>query len=158
MKQIINYTTDELKKMIACEFKNGVANSKPIVIDGIALHENTQSDVLPGEVFRKGKHRSGIEFEASNFGRVKYNGMLVPQYEEKPCYLALNQKGVKDIYVHQIVADIWLEKESIEDALRRFKRDVSRSGNLQEAKKRQYYLKPSDVRKQKRQEARKKYK
>ena len=45
------------------------------------------------------------------------------------------------------------EKESIEDALRRFKRDVSRSGNLQEAKKRQYYLKPSD-----RQEARKKYK
>ena len=50
------------------------------------------------------------------------------------------------------------EKESIEDALRRFKRDVSRSGNLQEAKKRQYYLKPSDVRKQKRQEARKKYK
>ena len=44
------------------------------------------------------------------------------------------------------------EKESIEDALRRFKRDVSRSGNLQEAKKRQYYLKPSDVRKQKRQE------
>ena len=50
------------------------------------------------------------------------------------------------------------EKESIEDALRRFKRDVSRSGNLQEAKKRQYYLKPSDVRKQKRQEARNKYK
>ena len=45
------------------------------------------------------------------------------------------------------------EKETIEDALRRFKRDVSRSGNLQEAKKRQYYLKPSDVRKQKKQEA-----
>ncbi len=50
------------------------------------------------------------------------------------------------------------DKESIEDVLRRFKRDVSRSGNLQEAKKRQYYLKPSDVRKQKRQEARKKFK
>lgn len=46
--------------------------------------------------------------------------------------------------------------ENIEDTLRRFKREVSRSGNLQEAKKRQYYLKPSDVRKQKRQEARKK--
>ncbi len=50
------------------------------------------------------------------------------------------------------------DNENLEDALRRFKRDVSRSGNLQEAKKRQYYLKPSDVRKQKRQEARKKYK
>lgn len=50
------------------------------------------------------------------------------------------------------------DNESIDDALRRFKRDVSKSGNLQEAKKRQFYLKPSDVRKQKRQEARKKYK
>ena len=50
------------------------------------------------------------------------------------------------------------DKESIDDALRRFKREVSKSGNLQEAKKRQYYLKPSDVRKQERQEARKKYK
>ena len=46
------------------------------------------------------------------------------------------------------------EKESIEDALRRFKRDVSRSGNLQEAKKRQYYLKPSVTRKMKRLAAR----
>ncbi|MFK5884085.1 MAG: 30S ribosomal protein S21 [Candidatus Izemoplasma sp.] len=35
------------------------------------------------------------------------------------------------------------ENESIEDALRRFKRDVSRSGTLQEARKREYYLKPS---------------
>lgn len=44
------------------------------------------------------------------------------------------------------------DKENIEDALRRFKRDVSRAGTLQEVKKRRYYLKPSDVRKQKRQE------
>lgn len=50
------------------------------------------------------------------------------------------------------------EKENIEDTLRRFKRDVARSGNLQEAKNRQYYLKPSDVRKQKKQEARKRFK
>ncbi len=50
------------------------------------------------------------------------------------------------------------DKENIEDTLRRFKRDVARSGNLQEAKNRQYYLKPSDVRKQKQQEARKRFK
>jgi small subunit ribosomal protein S21 len=49
------------------------------------------------------------------------------------------------------------EKESIEDALRRFKRDVSRSGNLQEAKNRQYYAKPSVERKERRLAARKKY-
>ena len=35
------------------------------------------------------------------------------------------------------------ENETIEDALKRFKRDVSRSG------KREHYLKPSDVRKMK---------
>ena len=39
------------------------------------------------------------------------------------------------------------EKESIEDALRRFKRDVSKSGTLQEARRREFYLKPSVERK-----------
>ena len=33
--------------------------------------------------------------------------------------------------------------ETLEDALRRFKRDVSRSGTLAEARKREYYVKPS---------------
>lgn len=35
------------------------------------------------------------------------------------------------------------DNESIEDALKRFKRDVSRSGTLAEARKREYYVKPS---------------
>lgn len=35
------------------------------------------------------------------------------------------------------------DTESIEDALRRFKRDVSRSGTLAEVRKRTYYVKPS---------------
>ncbi|MDD2259689.1 MAG: 30S ribosomal protein S21 [Acholeplasmataceae bacterium] len=46
------------------------------------------------------------------------------------------------------------ESESLEDALRRFKRDVSKSGTLQEARKREYYVKPSVDRKMKRQAAR----
>ena len=41
------------------------------------------------------------------------------------------------------------ENESIEDALRRFKRDVSRAGTLAEARKREYYLKPSVSKKMK---------
>ena len=44
------------------------------------------------------------------------------------------------------------ENESIDDALRRFKRDVSRAGTLQEARKREYYLKPSVSKKMKRKE------
>ena len=39
------------------------------------------------------------------------------------------------------------ENETIEDALRRFKRDVSRSGTLAQARKKEYYQKPSVERK-----------
>ncbi len=39
------------------------------------------------------------------------------------------------------------ENESIEDALRRFKRDVSRSGTLAQARKKEYYVKPSVTKK-----------
>lgn len=39
------------------------------------------------------------------------------------------------------------EKESLEDALRRFKREVTKSGTLAEARKREYYIKPSVNRK-----------
>ena len=47
------------------------------------------------------------------------------------------------------------EKESIEDTLKRFKREVSRSGALAEARKREFYVKPSVTRKQKRLAAKK---
>jgi small subunit ribosomal protein S21 len=41
------------------------------------------------------------------------------------------------------------DNETLEDALKRFKRDVSRSGTLAELRKREHFLKPSDVRKMK---------
>lgn len=45
--------------------------------------------------------------------------------------------------------------ENIEDALRRFKRSVSKSGTLRDARKRERYEKPSVKRKLKSEEARK---
>lgn len=47
------------------------------------------------------------------------------------------------------------DNESIEDALKRFKRDVSRSGTLAEARKREHFLKPSDIKKMKKRAAKK---
>ncbi|MFZ2939681.1 MAG: 30S ribosomal protein S21, partial [Lactobacillus amylovorus] len=47
------------------------------------------------------------------------------------------------------------ENESMDDALRRFKRSVSRSGTLQEYRKREFYEKPSVRRKLKSEAARK---
>ena len=41
------------------------------------------------------------------------------------------------------------ENESLDDALRRFKRQVSRTGTLQEARKREFYVKPGLKRKMK---------
>lgn len=47
------------------------------------------------------------------------------------------------------------KNEPIEDALRRFKRNVSKNGTIQEARKREYYEKPSVRRKKKSEAARK---
>ena len=47
------------------------------------------------------------------------------------------------------------ENESLDDALRRFKRDVSRAGILQECRRREFYLSPSEARKEKARESRK---
>jgi small subunit ribosomal protein S21 len=47
------------------------------------------------------------------------------------------------------------KNESIEEALRRFKRSVSKTGTLSEARKREFYEKPSVKRKKKSEAARK---
>ena len=48
-----------------------------------------------------------------------------------------------------------LKNESLEDALRRFKRAVSKNGTIQEVRKREFYEKPSVRRKKKSEAARK---
>ena len=48
--------------------------------------------------------------------------------------------------------------ETIEDTLRRFKREVARVGTLREARRREHYEKPSDAKKIKRAEAARKRK
>ena len=48
--------------------------------------------------------------------------------------------------------------ESLDDALRRFKRSVSKAGTLQESRKREFYEKPSVKRKKKSEAARKRSK
>jgi len=47
------------------------------------------------------------------------------------------------------------KNESLEDALRRFKRDVSKSGKIRDSRKKEYYEKPSVKRKLKSEAARK---
>lgn len=46
------------------------------------------------------------------------------------------------------------ENESLEDSLKRFKRQVNKAGTLAEARKRKYYVKPGLARKLKEEQAR----
>ncbi len=46
--------------------------------------------------------------------------------------------------------------ESLDSALKRFKKNVSRSGTLAEAKRREYYDKPSEIKKKQKKERNKK--
>lgn len=48
------------------------------------------------------------------------------------------------------------ENETLDEALRRFKRQVNKAGTLAEAKKRRYYVKPGLARKLKQEQARRK--
>ena len=50
------------------------------------------------------------------------------------------------------------KNESLDDALRRFKRSVTKAGTLQEARKREHYEKPSVKRKRNSEAARKRKK
>ncbi len=50
------------------------------------------------------------------------------------------------------------KNESLDDALRRFKRSVAKTGTLQEARKREYYEKPGIKRRKKQETAKKKKK
>lgn len=60
--------------------------------------------------------------------------------------------GGREIHMSKTVVK---KNESLEDALRRFKRTVSKSGTIQEVRKREFYEKPSVKRKKKSEAARK---
>jgi small subunit ribosomal protein S21 len=62
----------------------------------------------------------------------------------------LAQKGGFEVPRVEIKAN-----EALDDALRRFKRQVSRNGTLAEARKREFYVKPGVRRKLKQEAARK---
>ena len=65
----------------------------------------------------------------------------------------LGLKGVKNMS-----KTVVRKNESLDDALRRFKRSVTKAGTLQEARKREHYEKPSVKRKRKSEAARKRKK
>ena len=114
MLQIIDYTIEELKEMITVNRNKGEKSSPLLFFDGKAVHEILTPKALCGEVFRKVKYRydSKIILEASNFGRIKKDGLILPQHEESKTsngYLVVDITSPYPAYVYQIVADAWLD-------------------------------------------------
>ncbi len=68
------------------------------------------------------------------------------------CLQLLLELGGRDFHMSKTVVR---KNESLDDALRRFKRTVSKSGTLQEYRKREFYEKPSVKKKLKSEAARK---
>jgi small subunit ribosomal protein S21 len=68
-------------------------------------------------------------------------------------FVTTNGNGVKSMS-----KTVVRKNESLDDALRRFKRDVLKAGTLQELRKREHYEKPSVKRKKKSEAARKRKK
>ena len=82
--------------------------------------------------------------------------VVYAQYEGLIVKLATgNQNLFVDVLGKEMSKTVIRKNESLEDALRRFKRTVSKSGTIQEVRKREFYEKPSVKRKKKSEAARK---
>ena len=75
---------------------------------------------------------------------------VLPAPQDWLGFYALQSAPPKDVIVLEVVVQ---DNESLDRALRRFKRKVQRSGLYSELRKRRYYEKPSAQRKRKREAA-----
>ncbi len=80
-------------------------------------------------------------------------------FSEKSCNIVKNVKMLRYLEeVKHMSKTVVRKNESLDDALRRFKRSVTKAGTLQESRKREFYEKPSVKRKRKSEAARKRKK
>jgi hypothetical protein len=107
IQHTINYTLDELKKMVkpsTYEYVN--------VYDGIPVHKIREIEPLPGEVFRKYPKKEMIE--ASNLGRIKIENEIIEQWDDDSKgkgWLSIKMGKILDYpkYVYRFVAETWCQ-------------------------------------------------
>jgi hypothetical protein len=91
---------------------------KPYKIEGIPVFMNMESQLLPGEIFKK---HPVLPVEASNLGRIRYNGSILLQIPDKTNsdpygYLkVVGIRGVIESYlVYRLVAETWCERPDLQ--------------------------------------------
>jgi hypothetical protein len=97
ISHFVEYTLEELKAMVQSS-----DYEVPIRVNDLALHQNLDPKPLHGEVFRLYPNTARIQYEVSNYGRIRLNGEILEQKEEKKGYLK-----VKSDYVYRWVAETW---------------------------------------------------
>jgi hypothetical protein len=107
IQHTINYTLDELKKMVkpsSYEYVN--------VYNGIPVHKIMEIEPLPGEVFRKYPKNEIIE--VSNLGRIKIENRIVEQWDDDSngrgwLYVKIGKIIDYPRYVYRFVAETWCQ-------------------------------------------------
>jgi len=119
VSQIIKFSIEELQALVLQQPKYF-----PIFFVGeTPIHLYTGPEI-PGEIFRQGFVQVGtdkVEIQASNMGRIKSlsNEILLPK-EDPPgkdyLFTEINSEFRK-VYVHRIVASLWLDHPDITSGL-----------------------------------------
>src|SRR5207249_12158231 len=93
------------------------------------------------------RHRAPAKAGALRVSRPFWQG-FAGKGERSPCFgmhMALILTGPSELLRRHILAEVRIfEGESIESALRRFKRQVQQEGIVKDFKKHSYYLKPGE--------------
>jgi hypothetical protein len=106
-KWLTDLTLDELKVKILSK------PYRPFEIDGVPIFINTDAKLLPDEVFKK---HPQLPVEASNLGRIRYNGNILLQMPDKDQtdpygYLWVEIQNVsKYQLVYRLVAETWCDR------------------------------------------------
>jgi hypothetical protein len=109
-KWLTNLTVEELKAKIL------PLPHRPFEIDGIPVFMNFDGTLLPDEVFKK---HPQLPVEASNLGRIRYNGNIllqIPDENNPHPYGYLKVKTIPGVMesklVYRLVAETWCERPS----------------------------------------------
>jgi hypothetical protein len=106
-KWLTQLSVEELRQK-AVEFKKPY---EPFAVNGKIVYQNRDEDFVYDEVF---KHHPIIDVEASNYGRIRHNGVVLEQHPDttKPeptGYLWVEIPGVSKYLVYRLVAETWCE-------------------------------------------------
>ena len=118
LPHIISYTINELTQIVEkppYEYVN--------IFNGMPVHKIMDTNLLPGEIFRKFPENKNVE--VSNLGRIKIGNNIIEQWEDDPngkdyLYVKLGHFVNEEKYVYRFVAKTWCKKPWSSDVFQKW--------------------------------------